>query len=78
MSLIYICLLSFIFREQLEPELKLAITLRHIATGAIFRQLMYSFRVVDNTISKFIRTVLEAKVDILEAEVESPIIEPDE
>lgn len=63
MSMINNFLLFFIFREPLDPGLKLAITLRHMATGATFRELMYSFRVADNTISKLIPTVLEAIVD---------------
>ena len=71
-------LLLFIFREPLDPGLKLAITLRHMATGATFRELMYSFRVADNTISTFIPTVLEAIVDTFQAEVMPPLIEPDE
>ena len=52
----------------------LAIILRHMATGATFRQFMYSFRVADNTISKFIPTVLEAIVDTFQAEVIPPLI----
>ncbi|XP_045189634.2 uncharacterized protein LOC123546987 [Mercenaria mercenaria] len=66
------------WREPLDPGLKLAITLRHMATGATFRELMYSFRVADNTISTFIPTVLEAIVDTFQAEVMPPLIEPDE
>lgn len=62
----------------MDPGLKLAITLGHMATGATFRELMYSFRVADNTISKFIPTVLEAIVDTFQAEVMPPLIEPDE
>lgn len=49
-----------------------------MATGATFRELMYSFRVADNTISKFIPTVLEAIVDTFKAEVMPPLIEQDE
>jgi len=64
------------FRQPLDPGLKLANTLIHMATGATFRQSMYSFRVADNTISKFIQTVLEAIVDTFQAEVLPPLIEP--
>lgn len=78
MSLINNFLLLFIFREPLDPWPKLAITLRHMATGATFRELMYSFRVADNTISKFIPTFLEAIVDTFQAEVIPPLIEPKE
>ncbi|XP_060582188.1 uncharacterized protein LOC132738643 [Ruditapes philippinarum] len=47
-----------------------------MATSVTFRQLMYSFRVADNTISKFTPTVLEAIVDTLKAKVKPPLIEP--
>ena len=76
--MINIFLLLFVFRQPLEPVLKLASTLRHMATGATFRELMYSFWVADNTISKFIPTVLEAIVDTIQAEVMPPLIAPDE
>lgn len=42
MSMINNFLLLFIFREPLDPGLKLAITLRHMATGPTFRELMWS------------------------------------
>ena len=47
MSMINNFLLLFIFREPFEPGLKLAIKLRHMATGATFRELVYSFRVAE-------------------------------
>lgn len=62
----------------MDPGLKLAITFRHMSTGATFRELMYSFRVADNTISKFIPTFLEAIVETFQAEVIPPLIEPKE
>jgi hypothetical protein len=48
------------FRRALEPGLKLAVTLRFLATGNSFHSLSYSFRVPHNSISIFVREVLEA------------------
>lgn len=48
------------FRPALCPELKLAITLRHLATGGSYKSLMYGFRVAHNTISLLVRDVCEA------------------
>lgn len=48
------------YREPLSPGLKLAITLRYLATGDSYHSLMYGFRVAHNTISKFIPEVCEA------------------
>lgn len=50
-------------RRPLEPSLKLAITLRYLATGDSYRSLMYAFRVAHNTISLVIREVCQAIID---------------
>ena len=47
-------------RKALEPGLKLAITLRYLATGNSYRSLQYGFRVASNTISLLIPAVCEA------------------
>jgi len=50
-------------RPPLKPGLKLAITLRYLATGDTYRSLAFSFRVAHNTISLFIPQVCDAIVD---------------
>ena len=48
------------WRKALSPALKLAITLRYLASGDSYHSLMYAFRVAANTISLFILEVCEA------------------
>ena len=43
-----------LWRKSLEPGLKLAITLRHLAARAKYTTLQFGFRVGRNTISTFI------------------------
>lgn len=66
------------FRKALEPGLKLAITLRFLATGDSFKTLMYGFRVASNTICKFIPLVCEAIVDAYAEEFLSTPDTPEE
>ena len=47
-------------REPLEPGLKIAITLRHLAAGTKYREMQYAWRVPHNTISKVVREVCAA------------------
>ena len=51
------------YRKPLEPGLKLAITLRYLASGNSYKSLQYSFRVAHNTISLFIPEVCQALID---------------
>ena len=51
------------WRKALEPGLKLAITLRFLATGDSYKTPMYGFRVAHNTICKFIPPVCEAIIN---------------
>ena len=50
-------------RRAFTPELKLAITLRYLATGDSYRSLMYGFSVAHNTISVVVRQVCRAIID---------------
>ncbi len=50
-------------RKPLSPGLKLAITLRYLASGDSYHSLMYGFRVPHNTISILIREVCEAIIE---------------
>ena len=48
------------FRKAIEPEMKIAITLRHLAAGENYSSMKYNFRVPQNTISVIVRVVCEA------------------
>jgi len=48
------------YRKALTPGLKMAITLRYLASGDSYMSLMYNFRVPINTISIFVPEVCEA------------------
>eukprot|EP00057_Strongylocentrotus_purpuratus_P014074 XP_011668548.1 PREDICTED: putative nuclease HARBI1 [Strongylocentrotus purpuratus] len=50
------------YRKPLSPGIKLAMTLRYLASGDSYHSLMYGFRVAHNTISKVIRQVCAAIV----------------
>ncbi len=51
------------FWKALEPGLKVAITLSHLAIGDNYHSLMYSFRVASTTIYLIIREVCTAIID---------------
>ncbi len=51
------------FREPLEPGLKLAITLRHLASGAKYSDMKFAWRVPHNTISIIVREVCQAIIN---------------
>ena len=65
-------------RPPLEPGLKIAITLRYLATGASYHHLAYEFRMPHNTISLFVPEVCEAIVEELGAELIKCPQTPDE
>ena len=66
------------YRKPLEPGLRIAITLRHLASGASYHDLMYSFRVAHNTISLIVAEVCQAIRDEYAVEVMSCPVTPEE
>ena len=61
------------YRDPLDPGLKLAVILRHLATGNSYTDLAYAFRVPNNSISKFVPEVCQAILDeYLEEVVPAP------
>ena len=56
-------------RLPLEPGLKVAVTLRHLASGAKYRDMQYAWRVPHNTISLVVREVCQAIIDVYKDEL---------
>ena len=63
------------FREPLSAGIKLAITLRFLASGNSYVSLMYLFRVAKNTISNFIPHVCEVITYVLKDYIKLPSTE---
>ena len=59
-------------RQPLEPGLKVALTLRHLASGAKYRDMQYAWRVPHNTISLVVREVCYAILEEYAEEQLSP------
>ena len=51
------------WRAPLDPGLKVALTLRHLASGAKHRDMQYAWRVPHNTISIVVRDVCKAIIE---------------
>lgn len=66
------------WRQALQPGLKLAISLRFLASGETYHSLSYAFRVPHNTISGFVKEVMQAIVDEYGAKVVCTPSNPDE
>jgi hypothetical protein len=57
------------WRRAMKPGIKLAITLRYLATGNSYRSLQYGFMVAHSTISSLVIEVCEAIIEEYSAEV---------
>ena len=56
-------------RDPLSPGLKLAVTLRHLASGDSYPTLQYAFRVARSNINKFVPEVCDAIIRAYRDEV---------
>ena len=68
----------WLYRKALDPGLKLALTLRYLASGDNYHSVMYGFRVPHNTISLVVRDVCEAIFQEYSEEVLSCPTTPEE
>ena len=59
------------YREALDPDLKLALTLRHLAAGTKYHSMSYGWRVPHNSIFLLIPKVCQAIIDENKYEVMS-------
>ena len=57
------------WRKSIEAEMKIAITIRHLASGDNYSSMKFNFRVPQNTISLIVREVCEAIVEEFKDEV---------
>ena len=64
------------FREPLQPGLKLSSTLRHLASGAKYKDMQFAWRAPDNSLSIVVREVCQAICDEYAAEVMTPPTTP--
>lgn len=60
-----------VMREAISPRMRLSATLRYLATGNSFQDLMFSTRIAPNTPSQIIPETLQAIIAILEEKVMS-------
>ena len=66
------------YRNAIEPGLKIAITLRHLASGDRYSSMKFDFRVPHNSMSLLVREVCKAIVDEYKEEVISCPTSPEE
>lgn len=60
------------FRESISPAERFAVTLRYYATGTTFMSLRYDWQMGDNTISKIVRQVSKAIIEVFGEELLMP------
>ena len=65
-------------RKALEPGLKIALTLRYLATGDSYKSLQYGFRVAHNTVSQVVPETCQAILEELEGDFMSMPRTPEE
>ncbi|CAH2016057.1 unnamed protein product [Acanthoscelides obtectus] len=65
------------FRETIPASLRLAVTLRYLASGDSFSSLMYTFRISKQVISKMVPEVCEAIISSLKQHIKRPTSEAD-
>jgi hypothetical protein len=58
------------FRQSISPSIRLAATLRLLASGDSFTSLMYTFRISKQAISQFVPEVCEAIISALQEFIE--------
>lgn len=69
--------MTTVMREPLEPGLKLAVTLRHLAAGDKYASQMFGWRVPRSTQTKLVVEVCQAIVDEYQEELMSPPVTPE-
>lgn len=65
----YIAKKNSVMREAISPRMKLNATLRYLATGNSFQDLMFSTRIASNSLSQIIPETLQAIITVLEEKV---------
>ncbi|XP_054755503.2 uncharacterized protein LOC129261469 [Lytechinus pictus] len=66
------------YRDALDPGLKLALTLRHLASGTKYRSMSYGWRIPHNTIPLLIPEVCQAIIEEYKGEMMKCPTTPDE
>ena len=57
------------YRKAIDPGTKLAVTLRHLASGDLYSSMTFSFRIAANTLSLIVKEVCQAIVEEYKDEV---------
>lgn len=67
----YIAKKNTVMREAISSRMRLSATLRFLATGNSFQDLMFSTRIAPNSLSQIILETLQAVITVLEEKVTS-------